>query len=49
LKIIVTKIDVAQQIAVKMVQDALDHVASNCWQVAVAVYDPTGNLVALGR
>ena len=46
---IVTKTEIAPQTALQMVQDALTHAGANGWEVAVAVYDPSGGLVAFGR
>lgn len=46
---IVTKQQISSETAREMVRTALDHARIHGWNVAVAVYDPAGNLVAFGR
>lgn len=46
---IVTKPQIAPTTALKMVEDALAFSEQNGWEIAVAVYDPAGGLVAFGR
>ena len=44
-----TRKEIAPSTALRMVTDALDHARANGWQVAAAVVDPHGHLVAFCR
>jgi len=44
-----TKTEILSSTARAMVEDALNHAQENGWEVAVAIYDPSGGLVAFGR
>ena len=46
---IVTKSEIAPDTALEMVRTALAHARANGWEVAAAVYDPAGSLIAFGR
>ena len=46
---IVTRKQIDPRTALEMVRRALDHGSANGWEVAAAVYDPSGVLVAFGR
>ena len=46
---IVTKQLISSETALELVRLALGHAKDNGWEVAVAVYDPSGHLVAFGR
>jgi uncharacterized protein GlcG (DUF336 family) len=46
---IVTRKQIDPKTALEMVRHALDHGRAHGWEVAAAVYDPSGVLVAFGR
>jgi uncharacterized protein GlcG (DUF336 family) len=46
---IISKQQIAADAGLEMVRLALQHARDNGWEVAAAVYDPAGNLVAFGR
>ena len=46
---IVTRQEIDPTTALEMVNKALAHAGANGWEVAAAVYDPSGVLVAFGR